>query len=89
MTLPLREGDRGDRPWRVQGVQEVGPRQLLLKLLPADGQCGTASCVTPPERVVPLPPEELEFDPTDDLLDGFANLRSLRPRLGTVSYSAT
>ncbi len=68
MTLPLREGDRvavRDRPWRVQGVQEVGPGQLLLKLLPADGQGGTASFVTPPEHVLQLPPEELRLDPDE------------------------
>lgn len=70
MSLPLREGDRvavRDRPWRVQGVQEVAPGRHLLKLLPAGGDGGSAlSVVTPPERVMPLPPEELRFD-TEEL----------------------
>ncbi len=59
-------GDRvavRDRPWRVQGVQDIGPSQQLMKLLPADGDGGSAlSVVTPPERVIPLPPEELRFN---------------------------
>ena len=69
MNLPLREGDRvavRDRPWRVQGVEEVAPGQHLLKLLPAGGDGGRPlAVVTPPERVTPLPAEELRFDPAE------------------------
>ncbi len=68
MTLPFREGDRvaiRDRPWRIQDARQIGPGQLLLKVLPADGQGGSASFVTPPERVLPLPPEQLRFDPAE------------------------
>ena len=65
MGLPLRQGDRvavRDRPWRVQGVEEIGPGQQLLKLLPAGDGGVPLSVVSPPERVTPLPPEELRFD---------------------------
>jgi hypothetical protein len=69
MNLPLREGDRvavRDRPWRVQGVEEVAPGQHLLKLLPAGGDGGRPlAVVTPPERVTPLLAEELRFDPAE------------------------
>jgi hypothetical protein len=55
-----------DRPWRVQGLEEVAPGQHLLKLLPAGGDGGgPLVVVTPPERVIPLPPEELRFDPAE------------------------
>ena len=41
----------------------MAPGQYLLKLLPASGNGGRSlAVVTPPERVTPLPPEELRFD---------------------------
>src|SRR3972149_5702001 len=55
MGLPLRQGDRvavRDRPWRVQGVEEIGPGQQLLKLLPAGDGGGALSVVSPPARVL-------------------------------------
>ncbi len=62
-----RPGDRvavRDRAWRIQTAQPLGGGHTLLTLLPAGGDGAAAlSVVTPPERVVPLPPEDLEFDP--------------------------
>jgi superfamily II DNA or RNA helicase len=69
MQLPLREGDRvavRDRPWKIQGLEEVAPGQHLLKLLPASGDgAGPLAVVTPPEPVTPLPPETLSFNPNE------------------------
>jgi hypothetical protein len=81
MSLPLGEGDRvaiRDRPWRIQSVQELAPGQHLLKLLPAGGDGGRPlAVVTPPERVTPLPPEELRFDPAE--LEGVLPRDAARP----------
>src|SRR5262249_36375071 len=66
MALPLREGDRvavRDQPWRVQGVEDVGPRQQLVKLLPARGDGGSPlTVIAPPAPITPLPSEQLRFD---------------------------
>ncbi len=66
MSQIIRPGDRvavRDRPWRVQRVEEVAPGQHLLKIVPAAGEGDPPlAVVTPPERVTPLPPEELHFD---------------------------
>jgi ERCC4-related helicase len=64
--MNLAAGDRvavRDRPWRVQGVQQLASDRRLLKLLPTDGEGGSPlAVVTPPELVTPLPSEELRFD---------------------------
>ncbi|MDR7468445.1 MAG: helicase-related protein [Armatimonadota bacterium] len=63
----VRVGDRvavRDRPWRVEAARDLGGGKTLLTLLPVRGDgLSPLSVVTPPERVVPLPPEELRFDP--------------------------
>jgi hypothetical protein len=57
----------------VADVREVGSGQRLLRLEPLDGRGGPLTVISPPERVTPLPPEELRFD--------LAELSPLRPWL--------
>ncbi len=63
----MRPGDRvavRDEIWRIEAVESYGAGRTLLRLFPAGGDgAGPLSVVTPPERVVPLPPEALRFDP--------------------------
>lgn len=54
-----------DHAWRVRRVLPLGPGRSLVDLVPADGRdLRPLSVVVPPERVVPLPTEDLRFDPS-------------------------
>jgi superfamily II DNA or RNA helicase len=61
-----REGDRvavRHRPWRIETVRWINEGQALLKLSPLGGDGGSPlSVVHPPERVTPLPPDQLRCD---------------------------
>lgn len=62
-------GDRvavRDRPWRVAATRDLGGGRTLLTLLPAGGDgASSLAVVSPPETVIPLPPEELRCDPAE------------------------
>lgn len=77
MSIAFQTGDRvavRDRTWRIGEAKEIGGGRALLKLLPAGREGGSPlAVVTPPERVTPLPPEQLRFD--------LAELGPLRPWL--------
>lgn len=65
----FRIGDRvavRDRPWRVEATRDLGDGRTLLRLFPAGGEgASSLDVVAPPEEVLPLPPEELDFDLTE------------------------
>ncbi len=61
-------GDRvavRDRPWRIGATpRDLGGGQTLLELLPVSGDgASPLTVIVPPEEVVPLPPDELRFEP--------------------------
>jgi superfamily II DNA or RNA helicase len=62
-------GDRvsaRDRPWRVGSTRDLGDGRTLVRLLPAGGDgASPLDVVAPPETVIPLPPEDLRFDPAE------------------------
>ncbi len=74
MTLLLAVGARvlvRDRPWRVRKIVDVAEQHRIVEIEAADGESPRAlSVVTPPEPLVPLPSEEVQFDLSG--LDSFA-----------------
>ncbi len=66
MSVPAAIGDRillRDRPWRVRGVTTVAGDHSIVQIEALDGDApGNLSVVTPPERLVPLPSEEVRYD---------------------------
>lgn len=65
-AVGFRPGDRvavRDAVWRIEAVEELGDGRALLSLLPAEPNGhGRLPVVVPPDRVTPLPTEELSFD---------------------------
>ena len=66
MTIALSVGDRialRDRPWRVLKVMPAGDDRHIIECEALDDDSPTAlSAVIPPEEVVSLPSEEVQFD---------------------------
>jgi superfamily II DNA or RNA helicase len=66
-NLPIYVGDRllvRDRPWRVRRHQPLSESLVALELEALDhDEPRSISVVVPPDAVVPLPNEDLQFDP--------------------------